>query len=50
LGLPLARLLVELHGGTLEIVGTKGVGTTVTVRFPAFRSDRSTVAATAELS
>ena len=38
LGLPLAIGLAELHGGTLSIVSTKGVGTTVTVAFPVSRS------------
>jgi two-component system, cell cycle sensor histidine kinase PleC len=38
LGLPLAIGLAELHGGTLSIVSTKEVGTTVTVTFPASRS------------
>jgi signal transduction histidine kinase len=38
LGLPLAIGLAELHGGTLSIVSTKEVGTTVTVAFPASRS------------
>ena len=37
LGLPLARRLAELHGGSLEIVSEKGHGTTVTVAFPASR-------------
>ncbi len=37
LGLPLAKSLVELHGGSLELRGEVGVGTTVTVRFPAER-------------
>ena len=37
LGLPLAKGFAELHGGTLEIDSTLGVGTTVTVRFPAER-------------
>lgn len=32
LGLPLSRRLVELHGGTLSITSTPGMGTTVTVR------------------
>jgi len=35
LGLPLAKGLVELHGGRLMITSTPGVGTTVTVIFPA---------------
>jgi signal transduction histidine kinase len=38
LGLPLAKQLVELHGGTLAIMSTVGAGTTVTVSFPAVRS------------
>jgi signal transduction histidine kinase len=37
LGLPLAKRLVELHGGVLEIASTPGRGTTATVRFPASR-------------
>jgi two-component system, cell cycle sensor histidine kinase PleC len=38
LGLPLAIGLAELHGGTLAIHSTKGIGTTVTVTFPRERS------------
>jgi PAS domain S-box-containing protein len=37
LGLPLARSLVELHGGTLTIESELGVGTTATVTIPAAR-------------
>ena len=37
LGLPLAKELVEMHGGTLEIDSKLGAGTTLTVRFPAER-------------
>ncbi len=37
LGLPLAKSLVELHRGTLELQSKVGTGTTVTVRFPAER-------------
>ncbi len=37
LGLPLARALIELHGGVLDLQSEVGVGTTVTVRFPAER-------------
>ena len=40
LGLPLAIGLTELHGGTLTIQSLKGVGTTVTVAFPPWRSER----------
>jgi signal transduction histidine kinase len=37
LGLPLTKVLVELHGGVLDLQSEIGVGTTVTVRFPADR-------------
>jgi signal transduction histidine kinase len=37
LGLPLTKILVELHGGSLEIDSKLDYGTTVTVRFPAER-------------
>jgi PAS domain S-box-containing protein len=37
LGLPLARSLAELHGGTLEVDSEKGHGTRVSVTFPASR-------------
>ena len=37
LGLPLAKSMVELHGGTFDLQSQVGVGTTVTVRFPAAR-------------
>jgi signal transduction histidine kinase len=37
LGLPLAKRLMEIHGGTLEIESAPGAGTTVTVMFPAVR-------------
>ena len=37
LGLPLVKSFVELHGGTLDIQSGIGVGTTVTIRFPAER-------------
>lgn len=38
LGLPLAQHLVELHGGSLRIESEPGVGTVVTVIFPATRA------------
>ena len=34
LGLALTKMLIELHGGILEISSTVGVGTTVSVLFP----------------
>ncbi|MCB2089423.1 MAG: PAS-domain containing protein [Sphingomonadaceae bacterium] len=34
LGLPLARQLIEAHGGTLEILSEKGAGTTATILLP----------------
>ncbi|MFP6740038.1 MAG: ATP-binding protein [Alphaproteobacteria bacterium] len=37
LGLPLTKALTELHGGSLGLQSEVGVGTTVTVRFPAER-------------
>jgi signal transduction histidine kinase len=37
LGLPLAKHLIELHGGTLTIDSTVGAGTTVTFVLPAER-------------
>ena len=37
LGLPLTAALTELHGGSLDLQSEVGVGTTVTVRFPAER-------------
>jgi len=38
LGLPLAKSLVELHGGTLELRSTLGRGTDDTANFPASRN------------
>lgn len=38
LGLPLAKRLVELHGGTMEIESEPGKGTAVTARFPKERA------------
>jgi signal transduction histidine kinase len=38
LGLPLAKSMIELHGGTLEIDSELGVGTTVTITLPPERT------------
>ena len=35
LGLAIVKHIVERHRGTLDIKSTVGIGTTVTVRFPA---------------
>lgn len=37
LGLPLAKALIELHGGSLEILSEKGIGTTVAIIIPSHR-------------
>ena len=34
LGIPLARQLIEAHGGTLELSSEPGKGTTATIRLP----------------
>jgi signal transduction histidine kinase len=42
LGLPLTKRLIDLHGGTMEIVSAPGKGTSVTAHFPRERvSDAS---------
>jgi signal transduction histidine kinase len=41
LGLPLARSLAQLHGGSLSIASSRGEGTTVTVVLPAARDSAS---------
>ncbi|MBT5414446.1 MAG: PAS domain-containing protein, partial [Rhodospirillaceae bacterium] len=43
LGLPLARELMALHGGRLEISSVLGEGTVVRIRFPAGRTIRQAV-------
>jgi two-component system cell cycle sensor histidine kinase PleC len=37
LGLPLTKLLAELHGGTFRLRSKPGLGTQATVIFPAER-------------
>jgi signal transduction histidine kinase len=39
LGLTIAKRLMELHGGTLSIESEKGVGATVTAKFPKAKAD-----------
>ena len=47
LGLPLAKGLAELHGGSIEMESKLGVGTTVTVWIPEFRVLRNETDGTA---
>jgi signal transduction histidine kinase len=49
LGLPLAKRLVELHGGSLTIRSTPGVGSSVLVRLPANRVRSASANAAVEL-
>jgi signal transduction histidine kinase len=44
LGLPLAKELVELHGGTLSLESAPGRGTTVTIRLPGRVATRAAAA------
>jgi signal transduction histidine kinase len=37
LGLPLAKAMLELHGGVMEISSSPGDGTLITLSFPAYR-------------
>jgi len=41
LGLPIAKALVDLHGGSIHIQSTKGQGTEVTVKLPTVNLDLS---------
>ena len=41
LGLPLAKMIVEQHGGTLIIDSAAGAGTTARVRLPGWRTGRT---------
>lgn len=42
LGLPLARKIVLLHGGTIRLTGRKGEGAVATIELPSRRVDEST--------
>ncbi len=46
LGLPLAKALAELHGGSLKLQSEIGLGTIATVRFPSHRTAGGKPAAT----
>ena len=41
LGLPLCKGLMDLHGGTIELISQPGKGTIVTAIFPAARTVKS---------
>jgi signal transduction histidine kinase len=47
LGLSIAKALVELHGGTLAIKSSVGIGTTVTVALPPARTHKRDISAVA---
>ncbi len=44
LGLPLSKMLMDMHGGTLDLKSTVGQGTMVTVAFPPGRTRRQATA------
>jgi two-component system cell cycle sensor histidine kinase PleC len=44
LGLPYAKAIIELHGGSLEIESASGEGTRVLVLLPATKSIRANAA------
>ena len=48
LGLPLAKRLVEMHGGSMEIASEPGKGTVVTAHFPKERVSRGPTAGPAD--
>jgi two-component system cell cycle sensor histidine kinase PleC len=50
LGLPIAKALVQLHGGSIEISSAKSSGTEVTVMLPSAREVAVTDTASVALS
>ena len=48
LGLTLVKSLVELHGGSLDMVSQKNIGTTATLTFPEKRVSKPRVSVSAE--
>lgn len=46
LGLPLAKAMVEMHDGALDLVSNEGEGTVVTISFPAKRVRQAKLAET----
>jgi signal transduction histidine kinase len=50
LGLPIAKLLTELHGGTLSIASAPGKGTTVTIRLAAAAPSPAAAAPSPEIA
>jgi signal transduction histidine kinase len=50
LGLPLVKMMIELHGGTLDLQSGLGVGTTAEITFPPDRLVDNTASETTRSS
>lgn len=50
IGLPLAKMLVEKHGGSLSVTSKPGAGTTVSIAIPGWRIARVDAARAAEVA
>jgi signal transduction histidine kinase len=50
IGLPLAKMLIEKHGGTLSVTSELGEGTTVSITLPGWRVNRESVAPTLKVA